>query len=221
MNHDTTKDPRLQVAQMACILLKKCSKMKPGVSLRSSKDKVSELVSACESSVMALTYSYLDPETLILSESMQHLTSTTNALSEAYTPLIEKRGDRSELRSNVRWCLRIFNGLKNRLTRSGTTMASGVDLVVVQVKDVERGKGFLKTRVTDGDTDYTVVTNMTSVEKNDKLAVAFLPPREIFGSVSEAMYLGSEKRSEAPGALISDTDVDTRDAAAILYKQDR
>lgn len=221
MNHDTTKDPRLQVAQMACILLKKCSKMKPGVSLRISKDKVSDLVSACESSVMALTYSYLDPETLVSSESMQDLSRTTNALNDAYTPLIEKKGDKSELRSNVRWCLRTLDGLKGRMTRSGTTMASGVDLVVVQVKDVERGKGFLKTRVTDGESDYTVVTNMTDLDKNDKLAAAFLPPREIFGSVSEAMYLGSEKRPEAPGVLLSDADVNTREAAAVLYKQDR
>ena len=79
----------------------------------------------------------------------------------------------------------------------------------------------VRTRVTDGVSDYTVVTNMTAVEKNDKLAVAYLPPREIFGTVSEAMFLGSEKRPEDPGTLLSDDQVDTREAASILYKQNR
>ena len=96
-----------------------------------------------------------------------------------------------------------------------------MDIAVVQVKNVERGKGFLRTKVTDGVSEYAIVTNMTGVKKNDKLAAAFLPPSEVFGSISEAMFLGSQERPEAPGTYLNDDQVDAREAAAILYKHDQ
>ncbi|NIO13636.1 MAG: RNA-binding protein, partial [Xanthomonadales bacterium] len=50
-------------------------------------------------------------------------------------------------------------------------------------------------------------------------AVAFLPPREIGGAVSEAMYLGDDPRSETPGTVLDETQVDAREAASILHEE--
>jgi len=49
-------------------------------------------------------------------------------------------------------------------------------------------------------------------------AVAFLPPREVGGAVSEAMFLGADERKEAPGTLLSEDQVDAKEAAEILYE---
>jgi predicted RNA-binding protein with EMAP domain len=51
------------------------------------------------------------------------------------------------------------------------------------------------------------------------LAVAFLPPREVGGEISEAMYLGDEPRSEPPGTFLTDEQVDAREAESILHEE--
>lgn len=219
MTHDTTKDPRIIVAHLACTLLKRCVKQKPGVLLGVSRERLSELASACEPAVKTLMYMYQEPETLASSEPLINLLETAKVIAEAYKKLVSSKDDQSLLRANIRWCLRTLNGLQERLSNSGTTLAAGVDLVVVQVRNVAKEGGFLRTRVTDEAADYTVVTNLTDVETGSGLAAAFLPPREISGTVSEAMFLGSEKRTEAPGTLLNEDQVDAREAAGILYEE--
>ncbi len=219
MTHDTTKDPRIIVAHLACILLKKCVKQKPVVPLSISRDRLSELASACESAVMTLMYMYQEPETLACSEPMINLVEAAKTLNTAYEKLVALKDDHSMLRAHIRWCLRTLNGLRERLSNSGTTLAAGVDLVVVQVRNTAKQGNFLKTRVTDGAADYTVVTNLTDVETNSRLAAAFLPPREIAGTVSEAMFLGKGKQTGAPGTVLNEEQVDAKEAAAILYEE--
>ncbi len=219
MAHDTTKDPRIIVAHLACALLKKCVKQKPVVQVKFSRDKLSELASACDSAVMTLMYMYQEPETLAASEPLTNLSRAVKAIAEAYEKLVSLKDDRSILRANVRWCLRTLSGLQDRLNNSGTNLAAGVDLVVVQVRNVVKTGNFSKTRVTDGAAGYTVVTNLTDVETNSKLAAAFLPPREIGDTVSEAMFLGSGKRTEDTGTVLGEEQVDAKEAAAILYEE--
>jgi predicted RNA-binding protein with EMAP domain len=50
------------------------------------------------------------------------------------------------------------------------------------------------------------------------VAAAFLPPREVGGEISEAMYLGPEKCSEPVGTHLTPTQVDAREAASILHE---
>ena len=64
-----------------------------------------------------------------------------------------------------------------------------------------------------------MVTNMMNVSNDTVLAVAFLPPREIGGTVSEAMFLGSGERAEKPGTLLSEEQVDAKEAASIMYDE--
>ena len=217
MTHDTTKDPRIITAHLACAILKKSVKQKPELPLRVSRDKLSELASACESAVMILMYMYREPENLSTSEPVSNLSEAAKAIAGAYENVIANKDDHSILRANIRWCLRTLQGLKVRFSNPGTSLASGIDLVAVQVRNVAKAGNFLKTRVTDGTSGYTVVTNLTDVASNSELAAAFLPPREIGGAVSEAMFLGSGKRAEAAGTILSEEQVDAKEAAVILF----
>jgi len=219
MAHDTTKDPRIIVANLACALLKKSVKLKPVVQLKISRDQLTGPAAACESAVMTLMYMYQEPGTLANSQQVIDLVEPAKTIAEAYEKLISSKDDHSLLRANIRWCLRILNGLGNRFGNSGASLASGVDLVVVQVKNVAKQGSFLKTIVTDGADNYTVITNLTGVQTDSKLAVAFLPPREIGGTVSEAMFLGSGKRTESPGTVLSEEQVDAKEAAGILFEE--
>ncbi len=219
MAHDTTKDPRIIVANLACVLLKKSVKLKPVVPLKISRDQLTGLAAACESAVMTLMYMYQEPGTLAYSQQVMDMVEAAKTIAEAYEKLISSKDDHSLLRANIRWCLRILNGLGDRFGNPGASLAAGVDLVVVQVKNVAKQGSFLKTIVTDGADNYTVVTNLTGVETDSKLAVAFLPPREIGGTVSEAMFLGSGKRTEAAGTVLSEEQVDAKEAASILFEE--
>jgi predicted RNA-binding protein with EMAP domain len=219
MTYDTTKDPRIIAAHLACTLLKKSVKQKPGTVLKISRDRLTEPAAACDSAVMTMMYMYQDPETLASSEPVKNLLAAVETLTEAYEKLIADNDDRSMLRANIRWCLRTLSHLPERFGNPGATLASGVDLVAVKVRHVKKSGNFLNTRVTDGKAEYDVVTNLTSVATGSVLAAAFLPPREIGGTVSEAMFLGGEKRTEAPGTIFAEDQVDAKEAAGILYDE--
>ncbi len=219
MTHDTTKDPRIIVAHLACDLLKKCVKQKPGGLVKLARDKLVEHAAACESAVMMLLYMYREPDALAISEPVKNMSEAAQALAGGYEMMISSKDDHSLLRANIRWCLRILSGLRERFGSPGAALTCGIDLCVVQVRSVVKEGAFRKTRVTDGAADYEVVTNLAGVKTNTRLAVAFLPPREIGGTVSEAMFLGSDERRETTGTILDEDRVDAKEAAGILYEE--
>ena len=219
MTNDTTKDPRIIVAHLAGSILKKCVKLKPAVQLKLSRDKFTELASACDAAVLTLMYMYQEPKALAASDPIKHLEEAAKSLSQGYERLLTAKDDHSILKANIRWCLRTFTGLKRRFGNSGATLVAGIDLVTVQLRSIVKQGNFWKTRVTDGSEDYTVITNLAGIDNNSKLAVAFLPPREVGGIVSEAMFLGKEKRSENTGTFLDEEHVDAKEAAGILFEE--
>jgi predicted RNA-binding protein with EMAP domain len=219
MTHDSSKDPRILVAHRACALLKQTLQQKSRVKLHASRDRVVEMAAGLDSSVMALMYTYQEPADLAVSPMTEEIVDTAGEVAEALEPVISSPEAPPLIRANFLWCLRTLKGLAGRFSNSGATLASGVDLLAVQVRNViTRGKLWL-TPVTDGTTDYTVMTNIPKIQAGDVLAVAFLPPREVGGEVSEAMYLGEERRKEPPGTLLDENDVDAREASGILHDE--
>ncbi len=219
MTHDTTRDPRLLVAQRACALLKKHTRLKLGVPLKPSKEEFARLTSAVESAVMTLAYLYQPPPQLTASEPMNDLIRTVRTLADGLAPALSSTQTQALARANLAWSLRTLQGLPARLANPGTTLASGVDLVTVQVRNTVRSPALTRTQVHDGQANYTVVTNLPGIETGDKLAAAFLPPREVGDAVSEAMFLGPRKRPEPPGTHLTENQVDAREAAGILYEE--
>lgn len=97
-----------------------------------------------------------------------------------------------------------------------SNLGSGVDLKVVHVRNVQKLDNFLLTRAYDAEKTYTIMTNILDLRPNRNLGVAFLPPREIGGKLSEAMFLGSEERDEEAGVILSPSQVDLSEVNAIL-----
>jgi predicted RNA-binding protein with EMAP domain len=219
MSYDTSKDPRILVAHLACERLKRAAQQKSGVKLSVSKEKLVELASSADSAVMTLMYMYQEPRDLVGSDPMNDLLETARSLSGALAPLLAGEGAPALLKANVAWCLRTLSGLPARLDRPAESMAAGVDLVVVQVRNVAKIGSLWRTRVTDDETEYTVITNIPGVRVGDVLAAAFLPPREVGGEISEAMFLGDENHREAPGSYLTTEQVDAREAAAIMHEE--
>jgi predicted RNA-binding protein with EMAP domain len=219
MTHDTSNDPRILVARRACALLKKSVQQKSGVKQSVPKEKLAEMASTADSAVMSLMYSYQDPAALASSDAMVQLTGTTKKLNDALAPVLSAGGAPPLLKANLEWCLRVLSGLPDRMAKRGSTLASGVDLVVVQVRNVVRKESLWLALVSNRKREFRVVTNLSGIETGDVLAVAFLPPREVGGEISEAMFLGSEKRPEAPGTPLTEDQVDPREAASILHEE--
>lgn len=219
MPHDTTKDPRILVARRSCSVLRWSLKQKSKSMITISRDRLARLIPICDSAVKTLMYMYQDPAALISSEPVRTLSETAATLTEAYHHLITDREDHSLLRANIRWCIRILQGLPQRLANSGSSLAAGIDLMVVKVQNIIKQNHFHVSRVTDGSETYTVVTNLDGIRVNNQLAAAFLPPREIGNTVSEAMFLGLIERFEEPGTLLAENQEDASEAASILYEE--
>ena len=62
------------------------------------------------------------------------------------------------------------------------------------------------------------MTNIPKLQLNQTIAAAFLPPREIDGQLSEAMYLGSNERSEAIGTYLTPNQVNLKEVNGILHQ---
>jgi predicted RNA-binding protein with EMAP domain len=192
---------------------------KSGVKLGVAKEKLAEWVSAADSAVMTMSYMYQEPGELVRADAMRELSGAAGSLCGALEPLLASGSASGLLKANVAWCLRVLSGLAVRLEGTAESMAAGVDLVAVQVRIVTSIGTLWRTRVSDGEAEYTVVTNIPGVKVGDTLAVAFLPPREVGGKVSEAMFLGGEKRKEVAGSRLGVEEVDPREAAGILHEE--
>jgi predicted RNA-binding protein with EMAP domain len=219
MTHDTSKDPRLLVAQRACVLLKKTIHQKLGVRLPVGRERLDAWIASAESAVMTLTYSYQEPSELAVSDLMKEIVDAASSLEDAIEVVLTGTEAPPLLRARIQWCLRTLSGLPARLSNPGTTLASGVDIVVVEVKNVARTGKLWLTRVGDGTAEYPVVTNMGTIAAGNRHAVAFLPPAEVAGTASEAMFLGDERRSEAAGTVLGEDAVDAREAASVLHEE--
>lgn len=221
MSHDTSKDPRLLVAELALTRLSKVLPLRHGVQAKLSKQETTALLKRVESNLKSSRYLYLAPEELAGHELILAVVQAATALKESLVDVWDKKGLSPLVRAELRWGLDLLEGLPARLCRPGTSLAAGVDLVAVRVKQITRKDKLWVTRVEAGKRDLQVVTNMAGIEPGQVLGAALLPPVELAGVVSEAMFLGKEPRAEAPGTLLTDGDVDAREAASILYEGGR
>jgi len=219
MTHDTAKDPRLLVAKLACDELQRITREKTSARPALHRGHVAELAAAIESAIMILMYTYQEPDALAASEPARELQAHAAELQVALAPVLAAKDTPALLSARLRWCLRTLTGLGRRLGSSGATLASGVDLVAVEVRNVTRTGPLWLIRVSDGDQAFRVVTNLPGIRPGDVLAVAFLPPREVGGEASEAMFLGAGRRPEPTGSILAEESVDAREAASILHDE--
>ncbi len=120
--------------------------------------------------------------------------------------------------STIEWALTIFLGMGARLSFSSAELGTGVDIRVVRVRNIQRKDNLIRTRAYDDKREYTIMTNLVNITPSINIAAAFLPPMEIGGHISEAMYLGLNERSEDAGEIINPASIDLKEANAILHQ---
>lgn len=219
MAHDTSKDPRLLVAEIALKRLLKLLPLRQGIKPKLSKQQTNEILKQIESSLMTCKFMYLEPSVLAGQDQLLSVVDSARRLHESVADLFGKQDFSPAIKAELRWCFQVLEGLPERLGRAGRTMAAGVDLIAVKVLNVTPKDKLWITRVSSGARELTVVTNMPGVEAGQVLGAAFLPPVQLGGTTSEAMFLGKEVRSEAPGTFLSDREVDVRDASSCLHEE--
>jgi predicted RNA-binding protein with EMAP domain len=97
--------------------------------------------------------------------------------------------------AEVFYAFRIAEALIRKLQDFDDDPAYAVDIVAVEIsqtQSVPDSKNLTECRCTDGSRIWRIVTNLQEVKIGSKLACAVLPPVEMMGIVSEAMFLGGD-----------------------------
>ncbi len=202
---DTSKDPRILVAERALKMLKRILEH-PKYIQRRERTEALEHLKEVERELMILKYSYMDKRDLINSEDMKKLKEAVMKVykalgGEKFEDLVmrnakkEEREKARELISKIKFCLNVLYNLDWRIAMGKDgEIAHGVDIRVGKVLSVAKhpnADSLLVCNVDLGGKAITVVTNDLSVKEGDKVAVALLPPKNLRGIVSEGMFLGA------------------------------
>ena len=183
-----------------------------------TKNEISNILKSIESSLMILKYSYLPIEELKNHEEVKNLQTSGKMLAEAIKPAKNSQTVNQFALAVIYWAILIFNGMKRRIRLSDSQLGAGVDLKVLCVRNTQSRGDYLLTRAYDDIRAYTIITNFPKLKPNQTIAAAFLPPREIDGQLSEAMYLGSEERTEKIGSYLAPNQVDLKEVNGILHQ---
>jgi predicted RNA-binding protein with EMAP domain len=219
MTHDTSKDPRLLVAELALSKIKRTIVLKLGIRPKLSKDETNNIIKTLESTLMTCKYMYLEPAELADSEQVKEIVDNAKMLHDSLQEIFEKKDTNPNIKADLHWVFMVLEGLPERLRRGGESLASGVDLMAVKVRNVVKKDKLWVTRVDNGRRELTVVTNMPGIESGDVLAAAFLEPSIFAGTISEAMFLGKDKRVEPVGSFITEEKANVKEASGIIHRQ--
>ena len=218
LSFQTTNFPPILIGELALRELRDSFSTKLGFRPTLTKIEINELMKSVESSLMILKYSYLSIEELINHEELINLHKAGELIKKAIKPAKNSQSTNSLTPALINWGCLILSGLGRRVKISDSQLGSGVDLKVVRVRNTQKRGDFLLTRAYDDVRAYTILTNIFELRTNQNFAVAFLPPREIDGQLSEAMYLGNEERSEEAGTFLAPNQVNLKEVNAILHQ---
>jgi predicted RNA-binding protein with EMAP domain len=167
--------------------------------------KLANALKTAGSLLYEVKYSYVDGKTLAELEATKNLASAiaefadlfrAASKSQAYKPQSVKE---KLAFTETQYSLSIVEGFEQRLLRAADDSAHAIDILAVevsQIRDVIGSSNLTECRCTDGSRIWTIVTNISSVEPGMKLPCAILPPADMMGVVSEAMFLGGEPLSD-------------------------
>ena len=218
MAHQTDKDPRFKVAELALAKLNSTifskSTVRPGL----SKEATNNLLSKIESQLMAIKYCYIEPRELAASDMVMAIHESAKELYIGYKEAMDS-GMGDVPRANLLWSFNILAGLSRRLKNSGEKPTHGIDIIAVTIRNINKQGELWITRSNAGEREFTIVTNMEGLAAGDCLVAALLPPAVVGGVVSQAMFLGPEKVDIEAGTLMKPEELETRDADGILYNE--
>ncbi|MBD3406391.1 MAG: hypothetical protein GF411_09795 [Candidatus Lokiarchaeota archaeon] len=213
VNMDTAKDARILVLEDALRRLNEIVGNRK-LKLHIEYSKLNNELKNAGSRLYEIKYAYTDAETLAESEATKSLIESIKNFSEIVKSSIASSGFNPSttkdqlVYADLLYCFRIVEGFQTRLLDFDEDPAFAVDILAVEVsqmQDVSGSDNLSVCRCTDGKRIWRIVTNIQNIQLESKLACAVLPPVDMLGVVSEAMFLGATQLdSEIPLGLLKD-----------------
>jgi len=199
---DTSKDPRILGLEMARKVLDEAFRSKKPFYMIAKKEEKS-LLQEIERLINVIKRSYMEPQDIVELDETKRLVNIGKELRDKALSVRAKEGPHIYL-ARLMYVGRTFRSFPDRLlNRPGKSMVEAVDIVTASAIAVHKiTDKLLLVRAGDGIETYDVVTNILSVKRGEVRPIAFLPPKEFFGHVSEAMFASSEPINEEAGKRI-------------------
>jgi predicted RNA-binding protein with EMAP domain len=202
---DTAKDARVLMLEDALSRLNHIVTQRT-LKLHISYNELAKILSSIESVFYEVKYSYVESTALADMDATKKLLDAIMKFRAVYEQAIKSTGFIPEnvkdrlVHSEVRYALRIIDGFANRLNTFDEDPGHAIDILAVeitQINHIEGSKNLTECRCTDGTRIWTIVTNIQGISVGAKLSCAVLPPVEMMGIVSEAMFLGNERLADS------------------------
>ncbi len=212
MTYESAKDPRLLLAERAIGTLQDNFRQKIPIRLEISKPDLQNVISKAKSAIMTVKYSYQPPTDLAKDLNVLKLVEFGQRLLKQIKQEKVPETPSNLALSRIEWSLQFLAKLSETLTADIHTLGGSVDLKVARIQNISpimKSKGKLViTQVHDSEKVLTVVTNLINVKVGMNLAIALVPPSEVGGVVSEAMFVSDSVRSDPVGHILKEKDVD-------------
>lgn len=210
---DTAKDARILVMEDA---LKRLNEIVGNRKLKFHVEysKLAELLQNASSLVYEVKYSYIAAEQVADLESTQKITESILAFKKSIEQSIKLTGyapaTPKEIltQAELSYSFRVIEGFQNRLRHYDDDPARAADILAVEISQthsIPGSKSLTECRCTDGSRIWRIVTNITGLKNGTRLACVVLPPVEMMGIVSEAMFLGNISLPESTGLGVIST----------------
>ncbi len=201
---DTAKDARVLVLEDA---LRRLTEVVNNRKLKIHIDysKLGEVLKTAGALLYEVKYSYQESAQLANLEPTIKLIDSISQFAEVYESAVKSSGFTPKsakeqlVVAEVHYSLSIVSGFQGKLQSHGDDPAFAVDILAVeitQLKPVEGAEKLTECRCTDGTRIWQIVTNLQGLITSTKLACAYLPPVDMMGVVSEAMFLGGDSLPE-------------------------
>jgi len=202
---DTAKNARVLVLEDA---LKRLNEIITSRRVRVHLDysELTDSVKTAGALLYEVKYSYVEPLVLADLDATKKLVAAIDEVAHIYDNAIKsssykpKTVKEVESLAELGYSLRIVQGFPRRLRDYGDDAAFAIDILAVQITEthpLESSKNLTECRCSDGSRVWHVVTNIKGLKPGMKLPCAVLPPVEMMGAVSEAMFLGEEALPES------------------------
>lgn len=197
---DTAKDARILLLEDA---LRRLNEM---VGNRKFKfhveySKLNAALQQAGSLIYEVKYSYVPAQKVAELEATAKIAESVASFKQALDDALKSTGFKpttmkeSLTLAEARYAFGVAAAFQSRLIEADDDPGRAVDILAVEVsqtKPVAESKSLTECRCTDGSHIWRIVTNIHDVKNGTKLACAVLPPVDMMGVVSEAMFLGGD-----------------------------
>ena len=170
------------------------------IPLSMNREKVLHRLTEINSKLMALKWSYLPLEQVLLSKDFRAIEIFAKEIFDSFPPNWEETlGSRGTEGQRLVGLLKFIRDFYYRLRERMSTgfsedLSDAMDIFCGEVLSIDLvSKGVWKCLVADGQARYNVITAIEGVKKGEIVPIAKLPPQIVHGIYSEGMFMGSSE----------------------------